>query len=80
MLFKPRAYRMYDLLFDQCFPFWISKIQQHQATLDFNAPRDYLDSMLIESQSNEEIGFHSIVMTTIALYAGLLTHYADLKI
>ena len=68
---KPQAFRNYDLLFGQAFPFWIEKIQQHKATLDCNAPRDYLDSMLIEAQSNEEIGFHSIAMTTIALYAGL---------
>ena len=65
---KPKSYDIYNVLFGQAFPFWMKKIKQHQLTLDVDAPRDFLDTLLIQAKLNNEIGYHSVIMTTMALY------------
>lgn len=51
-------------------PFLLKKIQEHQKTIDKENPRDLIDFMLLETEQNPRIGWHSIIFTCMALYIG----------
>ena len=57
-----------DALFDW-WPEMMAKAHQHESTLDPENPRDYLDSLLNEYRSCEDIGYVSLMSTLIILYA-----------
>merc|ERR1712012_970900 len=47
-----------------------NKIKEHQKDFDPENPRDYLDFLLIEEKTNENIGWHSMIFTMFSLYLG----------
>ena len=51
-------------------PFLLNKIREHQKTIDKENPRDLIDFMLLETEHNPRIGWHSIIFTCMALYIG----------
>merc|ERR1712012_219283 len=48
----------------------LKEIKRHRQKLDENYPMDFLDVLLIESKSNESIGFWTILMTLAGLFLG----------
>lgn len=40
--------------------------KEHMDTIDYDAPRDFMDTMLNEANNNEsEIGYHTIAMSIV---------------
>ena len=61
--FLPTLVRMGDNVYKGFYPFLLGKIKEHQETIDKQNPRDLLDFLLIETDTNERIGWHSIIFT-----------------
>ena len=42
--------------------------KEHMDTIDYDAPRDFMDTMLNEANNNEsEIGYHTIAMSIVGI-------------
>lgn len=62
---------MCDELYTKFYPYLFEKIKEHMDTIDYDAPRDFMDTMLNEANNNEsEIGYHTIAMSIVGLYLG----------
>ena len=46
----------------------MAKARQHELTLDPENPRDYLDGLLNEYRSGQDVGYLSLMSTLIILY------------
>jgi len=67
-LIAPSLFVIHDIMYGEMWPFFLNKIGEHCSTLDEENPRDYLDHLIIENQSNDDIGYVSIVQTVNVLY------------
>ena len=68
--FLPTLVRMGKNVYGGFYPFLLGKIKEHQDTIDKLNPRDLLDFLLIETDTNGRIGWHSIIFTCMSLYIG----------
>lgn len=67
----PGYKNMCDELYTKFYPYLFEKIKEHMDTIDYDAPRDFMDTMLNEANNNEsEIGYHTIAMSIVGLYLG----------
>ena len=69
-LSKSDIYGMRTILYNEIIPFFITKLKEHEDTIDPESPRDYLDYLILEARQNEDIGFISIALTIWFLYLG----------
>lgn len=54
-------------VYKEFYPYVMSKIKEHQKDFDPENPRDYLDFLLIEEKTNENVGWHSMIFTMFRL-------------
>ena len=67
-LIAPSIFVIHDIMYGEMWPFYLNKIAKHCAALDEENPRDYLDHLIVENKTSDDIGYVSIAQTVNMLY------------
>ena len=55
---------------DGFYPYMLRQMKEHRKDLDISNPRDFLDVLMIEADTNPSMGYSTIAQTMIGLYLG----------